>query len=47
VSRTRYQFTAVLKKALFSLDPRLVNYQFHSLRIGAASMAAKLGWSAE
>ena len=44
---SRYQFTAVLKNALFLLDPRRENNQSHSFHIGAASITAKLGWSAE
>jgi integrase len=44
---SRYQFSAILKKALCVLNPQLHNYSSHSFRLGAATTAAKLGWSAE
>lgn len=44
---TRYQFTAVLKKAIGFDNPLLGHYKAHSFRIGAATTAAKLGHSAD
>ena len=44
---TRYQFSAVLRRALYLLNPQLKNYTTHSFRLGAASSAAKWGWSTE
>ena len=44
---TRYQFSAVLRKALCMLDPNFAHYTSHSFRLGAASSAAKWGWPAE
>ena len=44
---TRYQFSAILRKALSVLDPNLTHYSSHSFRLGAATTASKLGWSVE
>jgi len=44
---TRYQFTAVLKKALEKLGLNGLNFKTHSFRIGAATMAALNGLSEE
>lgn len=44
---TRYQFSAVLKKALACWNVNYANYKAHSFRIGAATTAAKLGHSTD
>ena len=44
---TRYQFTAVLKKALCTLGIPQVNYSSHSFRIGCATHASMQGFSEE
>jgi len=44
---TRYEFTAVLKRALTRLKLEYSNYTSHSFRIGAATAAAMSGCSAE
>ena len=44
---TRYQFSAVLKKALTCLSVNYGYYKAHSFRIGAATTASKLGHSVE
>lgn len=44
---TRYQFSAVLKKTLQVLGFDYSRYKSHSFRIGAASTAAEIGWSAD
>ncbi|XP_071137047.1 uncharacterized protein, partial [Mytilus edulis] len=42
---TRYQFNAVLKKALNVANITSDNFQSHSFRIGAASQSSKMGFS--
>ncbi|CAC5358710.1 unnamed protein product [Mytilus coruscus] len=42
---TRYQFNAVLKKALNVGNVSSDNFQSHSFRIGAASQSSKMGFS--
>ena len=44
---TSFQFSEVLQKVLKLVDNRLTGYKSHSFRIGAATRAAQLGWSAE
>lgn len=44
---TRYQFSAVLKKALAALGGDYSRYQSHSFRIGAATAAAAMGVSVD
>lgn len=44
---TRYQFTSVLKKAIGFSNPLLSQYKAHSFRIGAATTAAKMGYSVD
>ena len=44
---TRYQFSAVLKKALIALNVNFNLYKSHSFRIGAATTAASLNYSVE
>lgn len=42
---TRYQFSAMLKKAIMQLNLGLVGYRPHSFRIGAASVSSRLGFT--
>ncbi|CAC5391882.1 unnamed protein product [Mytilus coruscus] len=42
---TRYQFNAVIKKALNVANITSDNFQSHSFRIGAASQSSKMGFS--
>ena len=44
---TRYQFSAILRRAVGIFNPELTAYTSHSFRLGAASSAAKWGWSVE
>jgi integrase len=44
---TRYQFSAILNKCLRMINPGLECYTAHSFRLGAASWAAKVGWSTD
>lgn len=46
-SLTRYQFSAVLKKALGVIGGDYSRYQSHSFRIGAATTAAAMGLSVD
>lgn len=40
---SRYQFSAILKKALTLISPNLTRFRSHSFRIGAATTAASAG----
>lgn len=44
---TRYQFSAVLRKALAVAYPSLSSFSTHSFRLGAATTAARMGLSVE
>ena len=44
---TRYQFTAILNKALKFIGIDSSRYKWHSFRIGAATMHFEMGFSSE